>query len=442
MAKASAQITLTYVIDVKATYRYYLLQSSTLSAPSKPTTFPPSSEWDDTEPAYEEGSTNSLYFVDCTVFCDDSFSYSEVSLSSSYEAAKQAYNKAQNAQDTADNAQTAADEAAKVATNYMNFSDAGLVVGDMVSDILGQNILIDADSVDIRDGDTVLARYGSNNIYLGMNNKHAVIDLANGVGQMYNESDTTEYNRLVIESPDSISLKTDHVIDQSVIYPHTNMSEESLYSYAGCKMLTNSPWDLPGDEGYIPHPSINMRVSQITTGDTSLHEQCIDGDAIIEFEPGHAVFSASYYDDNTTSAISITGSTITISAYDTIMLALDDVADEVRPYYKKGDSISLSWYGAGYITSSKTTIHFSVPLSRPIIGSPKVTVTSGTGLTLRQDGSYTHGSSSSVAVFPSSYSALANSGNHVRITATMSNTTNAINNSSIGINANIIITFS
>lgn len=101
--KASGTITLSSVIDVKAVYRYYLLQSSNLTIPSKPTTFPPSSTWDDVEPSYTEGSTNSLYFVDCTVFSDDTFLYSEVSLSSSYEAAKSAYNKAVNAQENVDN---------------------------------------------------------------------------------------------------------------------------------------------------------------------------------------------------------------------------------------------------------------------------------------------------------------------------------------------------
>lgn len=219
-AKASATITLFYVIDIKETHRYYLLQSSTLAIPEKPTTFPPTSgggdtltwdgntegllcqldiyykvsdaivtiadlasgctciggqyswdltitelapgmvlamdanvlyvalfvteegvgvdvngvsiseagvyflldpntgtgtyissltingytgfgggaAWDETEPSYIEGSTNSLYFVDCTVYTDDSFEYTPVSLSSSYEAAKTAYNKAYNAQ--------------------------------------------------------------------------------------------------------------------------------------------------------------------------------------------------------------------------------------------------------------------------------------------------------------------------------------------------------
>ena len=95
--KAAGQITLSSVVDVAATYRYYLLQSSTAAVPTKPTTFPPTNAWDDTEPTYTDGSTNSLYTVDCTVFSDGSFLYSLVSKSSSYEAAKVAYNKATNA---------------------------------------------------------------------------------------------------------------------------------------------------------------------------------------------------------------------------------------------------------------------------------------------------------------------------------------------------------
>lgn len=95
--KAAGQITLTSVVDVSAVYRYYLLQSSTAARPSAPTAFPPPSPWDDVEPTYTGNGTNSLYTVECTVFSDDSFLYSLVSLSSSYEAAKAAFNKATNA---------------------------------------------------------------------------------------------------------------------------------------------------------------------------------------------------------------------------------------------------------------------------------------------------------------------------------------------------------
>jgi hypothetical protein len=93
--KASATVTLSSIRDLQSCTRYYLLQSSTLSPPAKPTAKPPGGSWTTTEPSYTSGSTNSLYFCDLNVFTDGDFAYSDVSLSSSYEAAKAAYNKAQ-----------------------------------------------------------------------------------------------------------------------------------------------------------------------------------------------------------------------------------------------------------------------------------------------------------------------------------------------------------
>ena len=87
-------------VDVTATCRYYLLQASTLGAPSKPSQNPPGGNWDDTEPSYTSGSTNTLYFVDLTVYSDGTWAYSSVSKSSAYEAAKEAYNKAQQVTET------------------------------------------------------------------------------------------------------------------------------------------------------------------------------------------------------------------------------------------------------------------------------------------------------------------------------------------------------
>lgn len=110
MATISAQITLYHVIDISEVRRYYLLQSSTLTKPAKPTTYPPSASWGLTEPSYTAGSTNSLYFTDCTIFSDASFKYSEVSLSSSYEAAKAAYNKANAVEERVVAAETRLDQ--------------------------------------------------------------------------------------------------------------------------------------------------------------------------------------------------------------------------------------------------------------------------------------------------------------------------------------------
>ena len=87
-----------------------------------------------------------------------------------------------------------ADDAAKTATNFMKFEDAGLIIGDMTGDTLGNNVLIDNDSVDIRMGDTVLASYSSNIVYLGKNDATTVIDICNGLGRLegyiYEDDDT------------------------------------------------------------------------------------------------------------------------------------------------------------------------------------------------------------------------------------------------------------
>lgn len=68
--------------------RYYLLQSSTLAAPEKPTTYPPPSTWVTTEPVYSGtyNDSDTLYFVVCTVYTNGEFKYSDVLISSTYES--------------------------------------------------------------------------------------------------------------------------------------------------------------------------------------------------------------------------------------------------------------------------------------------------------------------------------------------------------------------
>lgn len=89
---------------------------------------------------------------------------------------------AATAQSTADTARTEAANAAKVATNYLGFSSSGLIVGDMTKSTLGKNVLIDSDSVDIRNGTTTLASFGANKVILGQNAANSVIELCDGAG--------------------------------------------------------------------------------------------------------------------------------------------------------------------------------------------------------------------------------------------------------------------
>ncbi|MBQ2408369.1 MAG: hypothetical protein II309_02940 [Bacilli bacterium] len=127
-----------------------------------------------------------------------------------------------------------------------------------------------------------------------------------------------------------------------------------------------------------------------------------------------------------------------------IMLGVKTANTIFKPYYEAGDSISGRWHGAGFITSSGKNLYFTVPLAKPVIGNPTVTVTSNGGFMIRQGGSYCYGSASSTYVNPSGFDTaeLEFGGSLVRIIATFGNTTNVTNNDTAGIIANIKITFS
>lgn len=112
-----------------------------------------------------------------------------------------------------------------------------------------------------------------------------------------------------------------------------------------------------------------------------------------------------------------------------------------KPYYRKGDSFSVTIKTAGFVTNAGTEVHFLIPVTKPIIGSPTVSVASGNGFTLRQGTKYTHGSSASATV-SAKYSPSLDSDMGILVVATFTNTTDVTNNDAIGIQWNGTITFS
>ena len=116
-----------------------------------------------------------------------------------------------------------------------------------------------------------------------------------------------------------------------------------------------------------------------------------------------------------------------------------------KVYLRKGDSITnLGILTAGQVTNGGKDVYFIVPLSRVVIDSPTITATSVNGFVLRQNGKYTHGSGYSsgyVYAKPTSYSVHHKYGIGLVIVATFSNTTNVINNSTIGVlwSGNIVL---
>ena len=91
-------------------------------------------------------------------------------------------------------------DAAKTATNYLGLTTSGLVVGNMTSSTLGNNVLIDTDSVDIRNGSTTLASFGSDYLYLAKNSRNATINMCNGLATMYHASKYSYDSLFVIDT--------------------------------------------------------------------------------------------------------------------------------------------------------------------------------------------------------------------------------------------------
>ncbi|MFA6719717.1 MAG: hypothetical protein WCS15_11595 [Prevotella sp.] len=159
--KAKDQITIVDLTDVQSVTIYYLLQTSTLSAPSQPVTLNPDG-WSTIEPAFTDGTTNTLYTCVKTLFKNGDFSWGDVSVSSSYEAAKSAYNQAiatnQKLTNWCDTNDMTLINGAMVATGTLEAQ--AIVGGSITSDQLASNSVttdkliantVTADKIDIND---------------------------------------------------------------------------------------------------------------------------------------------------------------------------------------------------------------------------------------------------------------------------------------------------
>lgn len=450
MVKAKAEITISRIIDIDKVTRYYLLQSSTATAPSKPTSNPPDGNWKTTEPSYTSGSTNTLYFVDLTVMTNGSFSYSAVSKSSSYEAAKEAWNKANNAQNTANNA-------AKTATNYLKGSEDGLVVGNMTDEILGSNVLINPDSVNIRYGDTILARYSEKKIELGLNSKDSIIELCGGIGTisssfLNNDTPVLSICSENIQIGKSITVdgaNGDAIIDTKINESCSDVSMVSRYSDNSAYIDVNAS----NDEGSMIELSVdgNDKRTQVyirhgfnATDDYSSYE------GVDIWTPDVVRFTNNKSFNHI--GIGIGSGGINRGIHDTDynhwMLYCDEKdlyyqapeTSKIKPYYRAGDSIQLYYQGAGFATSDGKYVVFTLPINKPIDAS-NVVASSVSGFIGRSNGKYTHGSTSSTYVKPASYEAVIN-GNAVRVSMKFNNNTNVTNNAAIGVTWSGKITFS
>lgn len=372
MIIASSSITLAQVNDgsdgngVKSVNRYYILKSS---APSKPTSNPPDG-WTTTEPTYTSGSTDSLYFCDLTTFSDGTWAYSTVSKSSSYEAAKEAWNKAQNAQDVAE-------EASKVATNYMNFDETnGLVVGNMTANILGNNVRIDNDSVDIRSGSNVLATFASDLIELGKNAVTSVIDLCKGVGQIKADKDSSSdsiFNRLWIIAKKSLILRGQSV-DISCTSQHNNPSQEYANSAFGSISCTTG---INEDLGTVSSQS-SLSATCVENGDKAIIRAATNGSEGVGSGEVYIITDGLYgehgiYMNSSYFGVSTRDSQLTLSSEGMQSITSVKITNKERGYYLV-DSSGASYPG---VYDNGSNLWIGSPASNSVHHVGKTYISSG-----------------------------------------------------------------
>lgn len=164
-----------------------------------------------------------------------------------------------------------------------------------------------------------------------------------------------------------------------------------------------------------------------------------DGSKTSAFSPcnvnGDTVVGYGNYDNQS-------GNTI-VYGHDTLIgFSNSDEPGNYLPYYRKGTNFTTTIVTSGFVTNSGKDVYFWIPLSKPVVGNPTVTLTSGYGFILRSGGNYSHGSSSGTAVKPSTYEVTSVYGVGLYVKASFTNTTNVINNDAIGIQWNGTVTFS
>lgn len=280
-------------------------------------------------------------------------------------------------------------EAAKVATNFMKYIEGlGLVVGDMRGNELGQNALLDANGMCVRNNNSEIVRFGITDI------------------------------KVVNEDGDPVYSGTGSVVkSRNNIVVSTQQTKDAGNTNAGGKAALELYYDSAKD-----NMGLSLSVKSGTSY-TDLYESIGNG----------------IYADNSNTKI-VSSDVIKLDAG---RIYLSTYLGAWRPYFCAGDSISATFGTAGYITSSGKDVIFIIPLSKPIIGNPTVTVTSVEGLMVRQNNKYLYGGSSTKYVKPSKYTIHSTlSGGCIHVFATMPNTTGVTNNSPCGIWTNIKITFS
>ena len=258
-----------------------------------------------------------------------------------------------------------ANEAAKTATNYMDLVDDGLVIYNRTTGTLGKNVLIDNDSVDIRNGNTVLASYGTKTTigattgrYILIDNNSVDIRNGNTVLASYGTKTTigATTGRHILIDNDSVDIRHGNTVlasyGDNIIYLGKNNRNATIDFCNGLGKIYNykehlaiESTDIYIDSSIYPH------TAHISLNATKDGEKLVIG---AEKMDGSANVNGSI--------IEVRSNKIDIGTY-TIFPA--------EPGGKVFDSRIYSEYGKGTTITGKTTITGTLVLSNTTDASGK-----------------------------------------------------------------------
>lgn len=324
----------------------------------------------------------------------------------------------------AGNAVTLARDAEKVATNYLKFSeDTGLLIGDMTGDTLGYNTQILSDGIKIRNGSTTLAEYGET-ITIGDSssfNTH-VTDSAFEIRDGTKILASYQGNTILLGSDSAAQinlLNGEGIIRVDESSDWFSIGSTGRYCVVRSEMgsfLLSAVYDNDDRSNNRSasvcaraHEGLSltayMRVQQGISSGKNASVRLYEDNILIDSHIGYTGGNVNTYTDRTYISLRYDDG---LEFYSTKDISMNVSGESFKPYYTAGDSITpnANMRLNGFITNSGSQLYFNIPLSKPMVGVTKATITNhaSKSLIIRQAGEYVWGSGGSTWIDPTSWS--------------------------------------
>ena len=264
-------------------------------------------------------------------------------------------------------------------------------------------------------------------------NVNADWNAASGDAQILNKPTIPSKTSDLNNDSGFITAETDPIFTASAAH---GISSSDISNWNGKSDFSGSYNDLTNK------PTIPTKVSDLTNDSGFITAET---DPVFSASAAHGISSSDITNWNGKQAALVSGTNIkTVNGNSLLGSGNINIL-----LYEPGDSITYGEYESGlvitgFVTSSKTEDHYTIPLSKPCTAST-VTITNF-GIICRQNANYVHGTGATTYKTPSYTAALTGQDSDgaytsIKVVCTWSNTTNVVNNAPIAANIRGTFTF-